>query len=69
MNRESDFHVDGADSQGAGSTNILKVIWQRKGFVVLGALVGLAVGFLFHTQKSPVFFSTSQVLIIKKAAA
>jgi polysaccharide biosynthesis transport protein len=68
MNRESDFQVDGAESQG-GSTNILKVIWQRKGFVVLGALVGLAVGFLFHTQKSPVYATSSSVLIIKKAGA
>ena len=62
MNRESDFQVDGVESHSA-STNILKVIWQRKGFVVLGALLGLAVGFLFHTQKSAVYASNSQVLI------
>src|SRR5262249_41000283 len=65
MNRESDFQVDAVDTPSSSSANILQVIWQRKGFVVLGALLGLAVGFLFHTQKSPVYASSSSLVIRK----
>jgi capsular polysaccharide biosynthesis protein len=46
--------------------SMLLVFWHRKAFVLLGAFLGLALGFLWHTQRAPVYQSTCQLLVIKK---
>src|SRR5262249_54957063 len=38
-----------------------------KAFILLGAFVGLALGFLFHTQRVAVYQSSCQLLVIKKS--
>jgi succinoglycan biosynthesis transport protein ExoP len=48
--------------------SILLVFWHRKAFVLLGAFLGLALGFLWHTQRAPVYQSSCQIVVIKKRA-
>ena len=45
---------------------LTQILWQRKALVFLGAVVGLVAGFLFYVQRTPVFQSSAQVLVIKK---
>jgi polysaccharide biosynthesis transport protein len=49
--------------------SFLQVIWHRKAFVLLGAFIGLALGFLYHSQRAPVYQSNCQLLVIKKRAS
>jgi capsular exopolysaccharide synthesis family protein len=66
MNREADFS-SGLDGDGAtASRSVLQVLWVRKGFVLLGALLGLGIGFLYHTQRAPVYQTSCQLLVIKR---
>jgi capsular exopolysaccharide synthesis family protein len=46
----------------------VQVLWHRKAFVLLGAFVGLALGFLYHSQRSPVYQTSCQILVIQKRA-
>jgi capsular exopolysaccharide synthesis family protein len=46
----------------------LRILWQRKSYMILGALVGLALGWLYHAQKSPIYQSRCQLLVIKKTS-
>ena len=48
--------------------SFLQVFWQRKAFVLLGAFVGLALGFLYHMQRPAVYQSSCQILVIRKRA-
>jgi succinoglycan biosynthesis transport protein ExoP len=50
----------------APSRGLFQILWQRKAFVVLGAFIGLACGFLYHTQKATVYESTCQLTVTKK---
>jgi capsular exopolysaccharide synthesis family protein len=50
----------------ASPRSLLLVCWQRKGLIVLGALVGLAAGLLLYAQRAPVYQATAQVLVVKK---
>jgi capsular exopolysaccharide synthesis family protein len=49
--------------------SLVHVLWHRKAFVLLGAFLGLALGFLYHTQRAPVYQSSCQLLVIHKRAA
>ncbi len=53
----------------AASRNFLHVLWQRKAFLLLGAFVGLSLGFLFHSQRAAVYQSSCALLVIKKNPA
>ena len=69
MNRDLELEQDvPAWEAPLAARSILQVFWQRKAFVLLGALVGLALGFLYHTQRIAVFQSSCQILVIKKRA-
>jgi polysaccharide biosynthesis transport protein len=48
------------------SPNLLQIVWQRKALVLLGLVVGLAVGALVYAEKPPIYQSTTQVLVVKK---
>jgi capsular exopolysaccharide synthesis family protein len=63
---ETEVEAPGWDTPPA-SRNFLYVLWQRKAFILLGAFVGLALGFLFHTQRAAVYQSSCQLLVIKKS--
>ena len=51
---------------GQGHLSLLRVAWQRKPLVALGLVIGLALGAFYYAQKTPVYQSTAQVLVIKK---
>jgi uncharacterized protein involved in exopolysaccharide biosynthesis len=44
----------------------MTISWRRKSFIVVGAIVGMALGFLYHATTKTVFESTGQLLVIKK---
>jgi capsular exopolysaccharide synthesis family protein len=46
--------------------SLWRIAWRRKSLVALGVVVGLVLGGLYYAQKSPVYQSTAQVLVIKK---
>lgn len=46
--------------------SLFQVVWHRKAFVLLGAFVGLVAAFLWHLQRSPVYQSSCQLLVIQK---
>jgi capsular exopolysaccharide synthesis family protein len=48
------------------SRTVLQVVWQRKSLLTLGAVVGLALGGLLYAQRTPVYQSSAQVLVVKK---
>lgn len=69
MNKSIDVGHEFSGHEAQQSTrNFLHVLWQRKAFVILGACVGLALGFLWHTQKPTIFSSMSQVLVVQRNA-
>lgn len=63
---ETEFETPAVDAPPPSSRNFGQILWQRKAFVILGALIGLAFGFLYHTQKTTMYSSSSQILVIKK---
>lgn len=70
MRNSSDADHDSFGQEAQQSTrNFMQVIWQRKAFVILGAVVGLALGFLWHSQKTTIYSSTTQMLIIQRRQA
>lgn len=46
--------------------NLLQIAWRHKTLMVLGMVVGLVIGSFYYSQKSPVYSSTAQVLVVKK---
>src|SRR5262249_23473791 len=42
------------------------IAWERKSFVIFGAVVGVLLGFLVYLQRKPVYQSAAQVLVVKK---
>jgi capsular exopolysaccharide synthesis family protein len=50
------------------SRNILQIAWERKALVLLGLVVGAGLGVLVYTQRTPVYRSSAQVLVVKKQA-
>jgi len=50
----------------AGSPDLLGILLRRKMIVALGALVGLALGYINFLQQPAVFQSAAKVLVVKK---
>jgi capsular exopolysaccharide synthesis family protein len=48
------------------SRSVLQVVWQRKALVALGAVIGLVLGSLLYAQRTPVYQSSAQILVVKK---
>jgi succinoglycan biosynthesis transport protein ExoP len=56
-----------ADAPGARTGfNPLQAAWQRRSLVLLGVVVGLALGGLYYAQTTPAYESKAQVLVVKK---
>jgi capsular exopolysaccharide synthesis family protein len=67
MNAENNNNrSDGATETPESSVTLLQIVWRRRGFVLLGALVGLTLGYLHYSRAQPIYQSTVQVLVIKK---
>src|SRR5262245_26968681 len=67
MNDEHDNEDQGGQQSVASSSrNPLQVVWRRRWLVLLGAVVGLVLGALVYAQRSPVYQSSAQVLVVKK---
>lgn len=45
-----------------------EVLWQRKSYVALGAVIGLALGVLYWSMAQKVYESTAQIWVLKKQA-
>jgi capsular exopolysaccharide synthesis family protein len=51
---------------GQNHLSLVRVAWQRKPLVALGLVIGLVIGAFYYAQRTPVYQSTAQVLVIKK---
>jgi len=51
---------------GSAGTNLLRIAWRRKGLIVLGTAIGLVFGALHFAQRTAVYRSTAQILVVKK---
>jgi capsular exopolysaccharide synthesis family protein len=61
--------AESTDSRpGPAPRNPVQVIWQRKRYVLLGLIVGLAGGAAFQSQHAAVYQTGAQVLVVKKRA-
>jgi capsular exopolysaccharide synthesis family protein len=65
MHRDPETDAPAWDAPPQGRS-LVQVLWHRKAFVLLGAFLGLALGFLWHTQRAPVYQSSCQLLVIQK---
>jgi capsular exopolysaccharide synthesis family protein len=61
-----DLEFEGQEAESRGTRGFLTILWQRKALVILPTLLGLLGGLLFHWNRTPVYQSTTQVLVIKK---
>lgn len=50
-------------------TSFLAVLWQRKSLVILGVVLGALMGALFYANKTPVYQSGAQVLVVPRTAS
>jgi capsular exopolysaccharide synthesis family protein len=48
------------------SRTVFQVVWQRKSLLILGAVLGVVLGGLWYSQRTPVYQSSAQVLVVKK---
>ncbi|MFL5338838.1 MAG: polysaccharide biosynthesis tyrosine autokinase [Gemmataceae bacterium] len=63
----ADTELDAPDSAHARRfPNPVTIAWQRKGWLLLGLVVGVVLGVLYYSQKTPTYQSTAQVLVVKK---
>lgn len=49
--------------------NVLQVVWQRRGVVLLGLVAGAVLALLAYSRKPPVYRGSAQLLVVKKQAA
>ncbi len=52
-----------------GNRNFAQVLWQRRGLLVFGGIVGAALSLLAYSQRPSVYRSSAQVLVVKKQEA
>src|SRR5262245_15362781 len=45
----------------------LRLLWRHKGLVALGVVIGCCIGALYYARATPVYTSTTQVLVVKKS--
>ncbi len=50
----------------ASGPSLWEIVWQRKAYVALGAVVGLALGVLYWSMTPKVYESSAQVWVLKK---
>src|SRR5262245_9840807 len=48
------------------SRGLFQILWQRKSFLLLGAFIGLALGFLYHAQRPTVYQSSCDLTVVPK---
>jgi capsular exopolysaccharide synthesis family protein len=64
---EQNVDFDGSDApQTPFAPGLLAIAWQRKALLVLGVVLGLGAGTLFYAQRTPVYESSAQILVVKK---
>jgi succinoglycan biosynthesis transport protein ExoP len=49
-----------------GSRNVFQIVWQRRGLVFFGLVLGITIGLLTYSQRPPVYRAAAQVLVVKK---
>ncbi|MBY0525333.1 MAG: polysaccharide biosynthesis tyrosine autokinase [Gemmataceae bacterium] len=50
----------------SSALNMLQMLWQHKSLIVLGGVVGLVLGGIYYAQLTPIYHSSTQVMVIKK---
>jgi len=71
----SNFPEDGISSMagevtsGPEAINLLRVLWHRKGYVLLGLAIGLVFASVYFARCPPIYQSTAQVLVIKRGSS
>src|SRR6185295_5369163 len=68
MSREIELENDNDvfEAPTSKSRGLFQILWQRKAFVLLGAFIGLALGFLYHTQRTTIYESRCELTVIRK---
>ena len=66
-NDDDDFE-SAASGTGQFKQHLLLVLWQRKMIVIFGITTGLILAALYYAQVTPMYQSSSQVLVVKKRA-
>jgi capsular exopolysaccharide synthesis family protein len=61
--------LPGSTPTRGGPPSIFQVLWQRRGLVLLGLVVGTTLGLLSYFQRPPVYRASAQVLVVKKQEA
>src|ERR1700680_3446645 len=54
------------DQQPQGRLNPLRLFWRHKWLVLLGVVVGMAIGAIYHARSTPIYQSSAQLLVVKK---
>lgn len=52
--------------EAASGPSLWEIFWQRKAYVALGAVVGLALGVLYWSMAPKTYESSAQILVLKK---
>lgn len=70
MEAVPEIHPDTDTTDGAPrrSFDWLPMLWRRKPLLILGIAVGLVIGTFTYFQKTPIYQSRSQVMVIKKSS-
>jgi capsular exopolysaccharide synthesis family protein len=64
---EQSVDFDASDAPATSfAPGLLSIAWQRKSLLVLGLVVGVGAGALFYAQRTPVYESSAQILVVKK---
>jgi uncharacterized protein involved in exopolysaccharide biosynthesis len=63
---EQDFAHTFVPAPAYGSPGFLRIIWQRKMIVALAVVIGVVVAVIVYAQSTPVYQSSSQVLVVKR---
>src|SRR5439155_12205508 len=62
-----DLFPEAADADGRpGSLDLLGMLWRRKSLILLGAVVGLALGWLYYAQLAPTYQASAQLWVKNK---
>src|SRR5262245_27245590 len=59
-------HDESHGSLTSSYLHYLRMVWRRKSLIVLGGAIGLLLGALYYVQKTPLYESNAQVLIVNK---
>lgn len=62
------FEFESAPETSPGSNSQFAFPWRRKGLISLCVAIGIVLGLLYYFQKSPVYESTAQILIMEESS-